>query len=29
MKPMKLTESDKKQLRENGYIESDFPQIEK
>lgn len=26
---MKLTENDKKQLKENGYIESDFPQIER
>ena len=29
MKPMKLTETDKKQLKENGYVESDFPQIER
>lgn len=26
---MKLTEIDKKQLKKNGYIESDFPQIER
>ena len=29
MKPMKLTEEDKKQLRESGYTKRDFAQIER